>query len=1043
MKTSARNNRQARVRVRETRTPITTYWPFRRDPWPDVFFKSKWFAPVYPFDRYQHPFGRPRKRKWITVTLENAYLRVVVLPELGGHVWQMYEKISRRHLLYANDAIKPTHIGFRNAWCGIGMEFNFPVAHSLLTIDPLPYRIERHEDGSASVVTWHRDRPSGLEMMLRLRLHPARRDLQITAQMYNPSPVRKPYDYWTNAAVPARPDLEFIYPTRWMQAHGSPKMYDWPVVDGFDLRFQKNYQRTVSLFAWDAEPPFFGCWWAEGDVGLAHVGDSRVTPGKKLFNWGKRASAWLPAFTDKAGPYVEIQSGRFRTQADYHWLQPGQADVLQEAWYGFSALGGLSWAGPDLALHVQTDADDGRPATKAVLRVHAVRDIRHASLTVRADDKRVWERRAELAASKPRRFTISLPRPARNRLTVQVRDADGELLGEHTVPLGPQRRPARPKATVEKAALMFESLSHLDAEGRARIGQISELQNFWPRAREAYRSALQADPACSEALCGMAGLALRDGNFAEAARYARRLIEAASGTRQLAGWYFLGVAELHRGRDRKALEALQAAQKHPKWGQMARLFAVMAEARLGRHQEALRRLARLREPVASMPLARWLRAALAGYPDAADPAGGWNVPADAELIDLALERSIWALRIGNPALAEQILQNLLQRIGKDCEEPLVWYLLGYLHHQQGRSSAAKDSLRRAGRLNLNHILPRQPEWTDVLHWALATNKTDRKPHAYLGPMEYWLSLHDEAIEHWRKLARADSDIDAGVTYTLAMAAWETRNDTSGAVRLLSAALRKNPKEARLYFILDDVLKESRKNALRGRWLRRAMQTVGPKDDIVERYCHWLINTRRFGEAIETLRGHKFAPAHGWWLRRRLWLLAHQLWAEEELRRGNLQRAYELGIEGANPPMSLGEDDMAMPIAAPALIVAAEAAERMGQKARSLELCREALERARRGHVFPPYCEVFRARALIRLKRKRAAERILRETSTEVLPRLADRRPWVDKAHFHYIYGLLLQAKGETKEARKHLAKARRLGVSWAELVGFGMKWGFN
>jgi hypothetical protein len=41
--------------------------------------------------------------------MENAYLRVTLLPELGGRVYQMIFKPTNHNEFYQNPVIKPTH----------------------------------------------------------------------------------------------------------------------------------------------------------------------------------------------------------------------------------------------------------------------------------------------------------------------------------------------------------------------------------------------------------------------------------------------------------------------------------------------------------------------------------------------------------------------------------------------------------------------------------------------------------------------------------------------------------------------------------------------------------------------------------------------------------------------------------------------------------------------------------------------------------------------------------------------------------------------
>jgi tetratricopeptide (TPR) repeat protein len=1044
------------VNVSESVVSIPTHGPLGRDAWPNVFFKTQWYAPFYPLDRYVHPAGPRHEQNYVAVTLENEHLRVVVLPELGGHVWEMYDKVCKEHLVYNNDVVKPTRIGFRSGWCAMGIEFNFPVAHSLQSVDPLPYKVEHHDDGAVSLLTWHRDRPRRIEMILRLTLRPGRRDLQVRASMYNPSPVRRPYDYWTNVAISARPETEFIYPTTWMQGHGSRKVYAWPIVNGEDMRFQRNYQKTISFFACDKEPGFFGCWWSDTKNGLAHVADPACCPGKKLFNWGKRAVAWLSAVTENAGPYAELQAGRFPTQADYQWLQPGQTDVLEESWFGYHGLGGLTRAGKDLAMHVTTDGGDGKPARRVTVSLHAVCDIPGAAIIVTADDRVVLRDKTDLPASAPVHRQVELAEEACSAIIVDVIDARGASVASHTLSLKAPGKSRMPRPGAEKWENMFAPLEDKDAATRSRIGETAELNTLWPRAAEAYESALSADPNCPEALLGLGSVCLRNAKFEQAAEYGQRLMGSTQKPWQQAGAYILGVAEFSQGNGDKAAPALQVATKHSKIGQMARLFLAMVQARRGEMDAAQHAVSSLAETVASMPIAKWVRAAVVGDAFAADPTSGWTVTDDAEMLDLGCERAIWAIRIGMPTLGEQILDNL-ERQGAGVRsqgaatptadnissQPLLWYLKAYLQHLQGKEAEATQSLQRAAQLPRNNNRPTYPEWITVLHWALQANPDDLGPHAYLAPLEYWLTHAHQAVQHWETLRRHNANGDSTTHYGLALALWEARNDRKAAAEILTDALAHNPNEERLYLVLDDVLVEDQDTEARGRWLTRAREHCGQTDFLTERYCHSLINQQRWREVVGLLTEYKFGPSHGLFIRRRMWLLAHHRLALECLASGDHAKAYEYGMAGSKPPITLGEDDMTMPFASPVLLAAAEACEKMGDKTQAKQLLQQAVDLAISGHMHPPYTEIHRARVLLKLGKKTAAQKLLQDILAEVLPRLDDTRPGLNKGHFHFLYALILETQGQAEQASHHFAEADRLKLQWANLVGYGMQWGFN
>src|SRR5262249_11964275 len=89
------------------------------------------------FARFKYPYtlrdawtDRRSDMRWRALHLENEYLRVTVLPDLGGHLYSCVDKVSGRDLFYANPSIKKALIGYRGAWAAFGIEFNFPVSHN-------------------------------------------------------------------------------------------------------------------------------------------------------------------------------------------------------------------------------------------------------------------------------------------------------------------------------------------------------------------------------------------------------------------------------------------------------------------------------------------------------------------------------------------------------------------------------------------------------------------------------------------------------------------------------------------------------------------------------------------------------------------------------------------------------------------------------------------------------------------------------------------------------------------------------------------------
>ena len=67
-----------------------------------------------------------------TIVLENNILRATFLPELGGRLWSIYHKRSKRELLYCNPVIQLGNLALRNAWFSGGVEWNIGMKDILL-----------------------------------------------------------------------------------------------------------------------------------------------------------------------------------------------------------------------------------------------------------------------------------------------------------------------------------------------------------------------------------------------------------------------------------------------------------------------------------------------------------------------------------------------------------------------------------------------------------------------------------------------------------------------------------------------------------------------------------------------------------------------------------------------------------------------------------------------------------------------------------------------------------------------------------------------
>ena len=129
--------------------------------------------PNPPFDlfawgRFNYPYtlrdaltDRRQDVVWRSLHLENEYLRLTVLPDLGGRIYSCLDKRTSREMFYANPSIKKALIGYRGAWAAFGVEFNFPVSHNWVSMSPVDFATQRHPDGSGSIWVGNTDQVYG------------------------------------------------------------------------------------------------------------------------------------------------------------------------------------------------------------------------------------------------------------------------------------------------------------------------------------------------------------------------------------------------------------------------------------------------------------------------------------------------------------------------------------------------------------------------------------------------------------------------------------------------------------------------------------------------------------------------------------------------------------------------------------------------------------------------------------------------------------------------------------------------------------------
>lgn len=780
----------ASVKVSEGRLTLPTYgWAAVRHP----YFRGTDKVNIYPYPMMDFLDRQKTNRTYRTVLLENEYLRLTFIPELGGRIHQVVDKTTGADMFYVNQVIKPGLIGQCGAWISGGVEWNTgPQGHTVSCLQPVavvPLPPER--DGSRSIAIGETERIFGTRWTVTVTLRPGRSFIEERIRIYNPTEIVRPYYFWNCTAVPNTPGFRFIYPMTLGCDHAGEKFFQWPFDNGKDLTRGTNYHDAASIFAWHCDQDFFGSYDDGADRGIVSFANHHQLPGKKAWTWGLGGFGRMHQMdlTDDGSLYNEVQTGPLLTQAQVGRLEPCEAVEWQEWWYPVHGMSGFTFANRDVAVNASRN--------EAELKLKLLGTGTWRSLQVLVTDKD--GRRSDSAActlTPKGPVTLSLKAPASGEPRVQIL-AGKQTLANFAVPLElPVRRTPEPPPKPESASEIV------------RAGWDHFLFARFSEAEAAFKKAIEKDPSSAEARTGLALLSL-DSDPARA----RTEASHALATDPDNGLARLVLASASKDRPADALEHAWKASLDPQTAIPGRALAALLLMRHGKNAEAVAALSgsgpwesdpvcRARKAVALLalgerqPALSLVRANLATDPlDLMSASVFWLAGDKGEARRFerlvggealrVLELAAQYADLGRDDLVARLIDELyLKKVPADAADPVLsWWA----------ASVQTDDLRRMSKQSVEGVFPHLPQSEVALRKAMEMAQ-DGRPALLLGHLLFHLERHSEARELWRRAydLKAEPVLAARA---LGMAARTLDNDLGLAREWLQKAHRSDPRDA--------------------------------------------------------------------------------------------------------------------------------------------------------------------------------------------------------------------------------------------------------
>ncbi|HEY1216242.1 MAG TPA: DUF5107 domain-containing protein, partial [Bryobacteraceae bacterium] len=766
----------ASVKVWQQPVLIPTYRAGDPDKNP-MFFEKRVYqgssGVVYPYPVIEKIHDEKAEVEYIGLFLENDYLKVMILPELGGRVQMAYDKIAKRHFIYYNQVIKPALVGLCGPWISGGIEFNWPQHHRPSTFSPVDFSIEEHSDGSCTVWVSELERMSRTKGMAGFTLHPRKAYLEIRVKLFNRTPLPQTFLWWANPAVSVNDEYQSVFPpdVNAVFDHGKRDVSSFPIATGTyykvdyspgtDISRYRNIPVPTSYMAIHSDYDFVGGYEHDSRAGVLHVADHHVSPGKKQWTWGNGdfGRAWDRNLTDVDGPYIELMAGVYTdNQPDFTWLMPYEERSFVQYFLPYRELGVVKNASKDILMNIEREEEQW------LLRLFATSALRGYTVRVFQGAHCLLDERINLSPEDIVTRRCAAYPDEENLVVVVANAAGGEVLRyqpgsnkKNEIP-EPAKAPAAPEQMDNNEQLYLTGL-HLEQYRHATYSPVPY-----------YEEALRRDPGDIRNNNALGRWYLRRGQIAKSEPYFRKAITTMTqrNPNPYDGepFYNLGLCLQWQHRLDEAYDCFYKACWNSAWQDKGYFALAQIDAAKGRWTSALHHLQQSLQRNTRNAKAIALQAAVLRQAEQeeaarrvckdgllADP---FNLPLYFEEYALGDEAALGRLKTLSRGDLESFIEYALdyaaaglyaeaiefletgQRLAAAGHHalPLALYHLGAWHHRLGETAKAAAWLEQGAAADPAGCFPNRMEDIAVLQFAIAMNERDARAPYYLGNLWY-------------------------------------------------------------------------------------------------------------------------------------------------------------------------------------------------------------------------------------------------------------------------------------------------------------------
>jgi len=897
------------VQIWEEQVTIPTYGIGKPDKNP-MFFEKRIYqgssGAVYPNPVIEKIYDDKHDQLYTGLFLENKYIKLMILPQLGGRIQMAYDKIKQRHFIYYNQVIKPALVGLTGPWISGGIEFNWPQHHRPSTFEPIDYKIEENADGSKTIWVNELEKMFHTKGMAGFTLHPDKAYIEIKAQLSNRSALPQTFLWWANPAVKVNDDYQSVFPpdVNAVFDHGKRDVSSFPIATGTyykvdyspgtDISMYKNIPVPTSYMAINSAYDFVGGYEHDTQGGLLHVANHHTSPGKKQWTWGHSdfGQAWDRNLTDEDGPYIELMTGMFTdNQPDFSWLMPNEEKSFTQYFLPYHGLGLIKNASKDILLALNLIND------QLTFKIYVTSAQHHIQVTLSSQGEELFSAVINIEPEQIFEKTIKVNSEFKEEdLVLHLQSSHGRELLRYEPALNklnslPQAaKPALDPQDIDSNEQLYLTGNHLEQYRHATYSPVPY-----------YQRALERDPTDIRNNNALGLWYLRRGQFSKSEPYFRAAIQTSTQRNpnpyDSEPYYNLGLCLKFQERYKEAYDAFYKSTWSNAWKDNG-YFAVAQLDILNQDWElALQHLTLSIDRNASNGKSYVLLSAALRQLKSFDKAkntcllaidrDGFNLgafhelslvytlsddPSSAQDLQdelLRLSRKSpqnlieYAIDYAAAGLYHDAIAVLSYALDKHTEaDTLLCYYMGFYHYQAGNTQPAMYWFQKSAAANPYLAFPNRLEDIAVLQCAMKLNRADGMAPYYLGNLFYDKRQYAEAIQYWERSVEIDP-LFPTVLRNLGIAYYNKTKEPQKAKEFYERAFQLDQHDARVLMELDQLHKRLNVQVQeRLKLITAHLQTAHLRDDLYIEHITMLNFLGEHENALEMIRNRHFHPWEG-------------------------------------------------------------------------------------------------------------------------------------------------------------------------------------